>query len=429
AIVGIHFTQKDTNMKVIFIALIQCISIIKGIQCGLTRPFLAKTTIYETILNGKILRNADITTVFVDDALECLRECNKLYTCVSVNFNIIDTGSGGKECMLNKELIAEESELQDDISYQFIQMSKQNFTNFRTHCSREGGTQMCITCPESTSLRYPYYNYIYNGHCYWFGAIGRTNGTDAAVRCQEANGYLVSINDEAEHTFLASIAVKRITTHGGQTYIGLPQKSPTENIHDTWADGTPVEFSRWRTGYPSSVDDACAILESSSALWRDYGCDVTRPYICETPAVAVSLDGPYYLQPYSDGSSYIGLQNTDQLWLSNHLNSSQAFYFQSPGITWQNGTVTLFSDDNTGNMMRVVGGPGYLQNWADRSSNGNFAEETTFTLSEDEFFPDFVTLRIHGKYMVVSNGQLVSQAFLDTDAFKSSASFKLIAAP
>ncbi|CAH1796642.1 unnamed protein product, partial [Owenia fusiformis] len=94
-------------MKIVFIALMQCLFITR-IQSGPSSTlFSSKTTIYETIINGKMLQNSEITTVFVENVMQCLRECNKRNTCVSVNFEIIDSSAGGKRCVLNKNIIGE----------------------------------------------------------------------------------------------------------------------------------------------------------------------------------------------------------------------------------------------------------------------------------------------------------------------------------
>ncbi|CAH1784563.1 unnamed protein product, partial [Owenia fusiformis] len=216
-------------------------------------------------------------------------------------------------------------------------------------------------------------NLNYNGHCYEYVVTPVRTYDDASEYCHASNGYLVSINDEAESNF-----VNTIISGTSFILIGLKQKNPNENIYETWDDGSPIEFTRWGGGQPDHPSTECIVLyEPEDRKWHDTFCDAAQ-FICESRPGSM-LDGPYYLNPNSDNSSYIGVQNTNQLWLSSQMATWQALYIQIPGITQQNNSaVSLISDDRTGNMVHVTGLTVSLQNLADHTSNANFKQETTF---------------------------------------------------
>ncbi|CAH1796640.1 unnamed protein product, partial [Owenia fusiformis] len=417
--------ERGNKMKVVFIALIQCLFIARIKSGPSSTLFSSKTTIYETIINGKMLQNSEITTVFVENVLQCLRECNKMNTCVSVNFEIIDPSAGGKRCVLNKNVIGEGFALVDDTNYQYVQMSKQHLANSKVKCSRDVHKRnlLCDAKPCAN------HKHNYNGHCYEFVESPLTTYDDASLYCQAFDGYLVSINDEAESNFVNTI----LDGSTYLTYMGLKQKNPTVNIYETWDDGTPSVFTRWSVGQPNSAGEQCVVFHHSDyQKWHDVSCGSAVQFICESqqgPSLD-SFDGPYYLQPKSDNSSYIGVMNTNQLWLSNQTATLEAFYFQTPGLTRLNHSVTLISDDKGGNVMHVTAQTVSLQNEENHDSNVNFLQESSFTFVEDEFWPGFITLHSStGDYLRVSGGQLVAQGYEDTAAFKSSASFQLIASP
>ncbi|CAH1796641.1 unnamed protein product, partial [Owenia fusiformis] len=267
-----------------------------------------------------------------------------------------------------------------------------------------------------------------NGHCYGFVESPHKSYDDASLYCQAFDGYLVSINDEAENNFVKTI----LDGSSGYTYMGLKQKNPSENIYETWDDGTPLGFTGWYTGQPGGANEQCVVFDPSLQLsWHDKICD-NKQFICEAqqgPSLDC-LNGPYYLQPKSDNSSYIGVLNTNQLWLSNQTTTSDAFFFQTPGNTRQNHSVSLIPDDKAGNVMHVASQTVSLQNEDDHASDINFPHESTLIFIEDEFWPGFITLHSStGDYLTVSGGQLVAQGYEDTASFKSSASFQLIVSP
>ncbi|CAH1796028.1 unnamed protein product [Owenia fusiformis] len=411
-------------MKVVFMALLQCLSITRIRSGPSSTMFSSQTTTYETIIDGKMLPNAELITVFVENVLQCLRECNKRNTCVSVNFKVMDPSGGGKRCVLSNEIIGEDFTLQEDNDYQYVQMSKQHLANSKTTCSREVNKRKLFCDAKSCGSS----KHTYNGHCYEFVESPMKNYDDASMYCQASNGYLVSVNDELESNFLNTI----IDGTADMTYMGLKQNNPSVNIYETWNDGTPLGFTSWAAGQPGSAGEQCVTFYPPDQTWHDVSCGYTCQFICESqqgPSLD-SLDGPYFLQPKSDNSSYIGVLNTNQLWLSNQTVTSEAFYFQTPGNTRQNNSVSLISDDKGGNVIHVAAQTVSLQNEEDHASNVNFSEESTFTFVEDEFWPGFITLYSStGDYLRVSGGQLVAQVYENTDVFKSSASFQLIISP
>ncbi|CAH1802106.1 unnamed protein product [Owenia fusiformis] len=332
----------------------------------------------------------------------------------------MDTSSNDKDCVLNNELMDETSPLQDDASYQYIQMTKQHAANSKTTCSRDVSTRKLKCKSFSGYLTNSPNTYNYNGHCYEFVEQPMVQ-SDARLYCQAFNGDLVSVNDESEHDFLANTA---LTLPISSIYIGL---AGSGNIYDTWYDGTPVGFTRWRSGEPNNIAEECVFHRTSSKDWIDTSCNRALAFICESESrKELILDGPYLLKPNINSAYYVGVHNTNQLWLFNQSTSSNAFYVQSPGITWQNSSVSFFSADKTRNVMHIVGENVLLQSLYDNTHNVDFAQESTFTMVEGEFLQGFVTLRTStGEYLRVSGGQLMAHAYENTTAFESSASFQM----
>ena len=114
----------------------------------------------------------------------------------------------------------------------------------------------------------------------------------AQTACELEDGYLATILDEAEQTFLRQIVPK--TTDLRQLWIGL-EFDQWRNIF--WQDGRESRLDPlpWATDEPNNFDEAqyCAVfntgtVESRDGTWADMGCESLRGYICKRNAFTSS---------------------------------------------------------------------------------------------------------------------------------------------
>lgn len=120
---------------------------------------------------------------------------------------------------------------------------------------------------------------VYNGHGYWF-CEDNLDWDEARAACMAIGGDLLSINDEAEQTYVA----ERIDAIGGtQWLVGLNQKNASgQGVDGTWqwVDGSDpaAGYNNWGSGEPDSGD--CAIM-NSSGVWQDFSCGNGENWVCE----------------------------------------------------------------------------------------------------------------------------------------------------
>ena len=130
----------------------------------------------------------------------------------------------------------------------------------------------------------------FNGHHYF-----RSNSTaswgSANTAATNLGGYLASINDDAENTFLKNTVAGTGLSH----FIGL-NDAAVEGIFE-WANGDAVTYTNWSPGEPnatSSSEDYGLML--SNGLWDDgtstasrYFLEFSLPTTFSTPATPPSL--------------------------------------------------------------------------------------------------------------------------------------------
>jgi hypothetical protein len=113
---------------------------------------------------------------------------------------------------------------------------------------------------------------------------------DARVRCEAADLTLVRIDDAVENALVAEAVA-------GDTWIGASDAATEGDWR--WSDGTafwsgdeggaPVSerYSAWASGEPdnaagSATNADCAAITPDGS-WRDRGCSVALPFVCEQP--------------------------------------------------------------------------------------------------------------------------------------------------
>ena len=132
----------------------------------------------------------------------------------------------------------------------------------------------------------------WNGHTYKIFS-GLVNWDIAKKRCEQAGGYLVTINSKAEQDFIRI----QIMNHRGEAFwIGLED---TEKEGDwRWVTGEPLLFTNWGPNQPDNAGDgqdhACIHTiprdwNHSAAIigqWDDDFDNEIHGYICEWNTIA-----------------------------------------------------------------------------------------------------------------------------------------------
>ncbi|XP_054882840.1 macrophage mannose receptor 1-like [Poeciliopsis prolifica] len=115
----------------------------------------------------------------------------------------------------------------------------------------------------------------WGGNQYFIETRKRAND-DARKSCREKHADLVTINSEAERTFLW----KQISNHSDSFWIGL-----TVDLDKSfqWMDGSPVIYQMWDEGQPNFInfDENCVVMKTFNGFWHDYNCGFEFGSICK----------------------------------------------------------------------------------------------------------------------------------------------------
>ncbi len=87
--------------------------------------------------------------------------------------------------------------------------------------------------------------------------------------CHTEGGHLAEIDSEWEEYFLEGMV------EGNQVWIGLRER----NNNWSWESGSPVSFSKWKLGGPSTHQEHCAAFQNSQ--WHDFPCTSRKDFVCE----------------------------------------------------------------------------------------------------------------------------------------------------
>lgn len=165
-----------------------------------------------------------------------------------------------------------------------------------TNCSNTYPT-ICKVSSASPSLTPPAPNeicdpgwYFYGSKCYFLGIYTPRTTLDAQFYCQQNQGALVSIHNASVNQFLVK-TMNSQAVQGQSFWTGL-HKSIDSGFQ--WIDRSPVEYTNWRPGEPSTRGwggnlENCAEVFLSDGKWNDEDCNSKRLFVCEkTPAVDTS---------------------------------------------------------------------------------------------------------------------------------------------
>ncbi|XP_043837200.1 lithostathine-1-like [Dromiciops gliroides] len=129
------------------------------------------------------------------------------------------------------------------------------------------------SCPEGSKA--------FGSYCYGLFSMAQT--WDAAeVNCQsETSGHLVSLMNEAEASFVASLVAE---SGGSRSPIWIGLYDANKNRRWKWTSSALFTYQAWATSAPSNSNPGyCAILtpETGFKNWKDQSCSNKNFYICK----------------------------------------------------------------------------------------------------------------------------------------------------
>ncbi|KAM9061292.1 lithostathine-1-alpha-like [Sarcophilus harrisii] len=128
-------------------------------------------------------------------------------------------------------------------------------------------------CPEGSKA--------FGSYCY--GLFSMVETWDAAeVNCQsQTSGHLVSLMNEAEASFVASLVAE---SGGSQNGIWIGLYDPNKNRRWKWSSSALFTYQSWATKAPSNTSPGyCVTLtpETGFKSWKDQPCGNKNFYICK----------------------------------------------------------------------------------------------------------------------------------------------------
>jgi hypothetical protein len=119
-------------------------------------------------------------------------------------------------------------------------------------------------CPNCVPVVPPGYLYLgsFNGHTY-YKSPSAADWNNFESFAFTIGGYLTTINNAAEDSFLSAVA-------GGAAWIGLTDKYDEGNFQ--WSNGEPVTYTNWCTAQPDNGgnSDYTAINIGAGGCWDDF---------------------------------------------------------------------------------------------------------------------------------------------------------------
>jgi len=136
--------------------------------------------------------------------------------------------------------------------------------------------------PSPASTATPNYcdddEHYFNNTCFWAHPVRAYNWTEAQEACRARSMELASVHSEEENSFMWDLINGR-----ANSWIGFTD-ADIETIF-VWTDGTPVNYTNWLSGQPSSYDgEDCTVMSyGSDGGWYDDGCSWHYGVLCRRP--------------------------------------------------------------------------------------------------------------------------------------------------
>ncbi|XP_065682566.1 uncharacterized protein LOC100212647 [Hydra vulgaris] len=121
----------------------------------------------------------------------------------------------------------------------------------------------------------------YGRFCYFFQnkILKRKSWNDALLSCQDMGAHLLSIEDQAENTFIKNI-LKDDSLKKDNYWIGLNDDC---NIREfKWSDNKYLQFSNWLPNKPDNLLFGENCVKTNINGWDDYDCNNYDGFICKS---------------------------------------------------------------------------------------------------------------------------------------------------
>ncbi len=106
---------------------------------------------------------------------------------------------------------------------------------------------------------------------------------EAERDCESDGGHLIVIDDDAENTWMATIAEAAVTNSGSSNqlaWIGLGDSAVENEFR--WVTGGSLDVAHWFPKEPNHLNPAEDCVEMrADALWNDDRCNANLTYVCE----------------------------------------------------------------------------------------------------------------------------------------------------
>lgn len=153
-------------------------------------------------------------------------------------------------------------------------------------CMKQNGSTEVLTTPVTPMQPWGcppgYIESGVNNKCYLVEEDVNLDYDEATEACsKQGKEYsLVSIHSELENAFIALQLDRKFSAN---VWIGLFDDS-YENTYK-WLDNSPVDFTNWKPGEPSTYNERCVemmVSGDNTGKWNDVSCESRRGFICQT---------------------------------------------------------------------------------------------------------------------------------------------------
>ena len=111
--------------------------------------------------------------------------------------------------------------------------------------------------------------------CYYFSSE-RYDFQEAADKCRAYGSDLLMLKSEEDHNYFISF-VSNNSLYPHILWLGMTRSAGGSNFK--WQDGSAVNYTNWRSGYPKN-DENCVYMKEYGEM-RSTTCDRNRYYVCQ----------------------------------------------------------------------------------------------------------------------------------------------------